>query len=79
MDDKKSLWCDFNRILAQLIISLMRYDYKELSQVAPKFIKISLMNLTVTIEMLEKGRKNEIYSNFDAINTLILVKNPLGT
>jgi len=65
--------------LAQLIISLMRYDYKELSQVAPKFIKISLMNLTVTIEMLEKGRKNEIYSNFDAINTLILVKNPLGT
>lgn len=60
--------------LAQLIISLMRYDYKELSQVAPKFIKISLMNLTVTIEMLESGRKKEIYSNFDAINTLVLAK-----
>jgi transposase len=65
--------------LAQLVISLMRYDYKELSQVAPKFIKISLMNLTVTIEMLESGRKKEIYSNFDTINTQILAKNPLGT
>ena len=65
--------------LAQLVISLMRYDYKELSQVAPKFIKISLMNLTVTIEMLENGRKNNIYSNFDTINTLILVKNAAET
>ena len=65
--------------LAQLIISLMRYDYKELSQVAPKFIKISLMNLTVTIEMLENGRKNDIYSNFDAINTRILVKKSAET
>lgn len=33
--------------LAQLVISLMRYDYKELKNVSPKFIKISLMNLTV--------------------------------
>ncbi|MBI4981457.1 transposase [Candidatus Woesearchaeota archaeon] len=65
--------------LAQLVISLMRYDYKELSQVAPKFIKISLMNLTVTIEMLETGRKKEIYSNFDTINTLILTQKAAGT
>ena len=57
----------------------MRYDYKELSQVAPKFIKISLMNLTVTIEILETGRKKEIYSNFDAINTLILAKKAVET
>jgi len=65
--------------LAQLIISLMRYDYKELSQVAPKFIKISLMNLTVTIEMLENGKKKEIYSNFEAINSLILVRKAVET
>ena len=65
--------------LAQLIISLMRYDYKELRQVAPKFIKISLMNLTVTIEMLENGKKKEIYSNFEAINRLILVQKAVET
>lgn len=58
--------------LAQLVISLMRYDYKELSNIAPKFIKISLMNLTVTV-VYEKNRwKNEIFSNFDPLNTLIL-------
>jgi len=58
--------------LAQLIISLMRYDYKELSTIAPKFIKISLMNLTVTIEYQKNHRHNEIFSNFDPINELIL-------
>ena len=65
--------------LAQLVISLVRYDYKELSQVAPKFIKISLMNLTVTIEMLENGKKKEIYSNFEEINRLILTKKAVET
>jgi transposase len=33
--------------LAQLIISLMRYDYKELENVSPKFIKISLRELCI--------------------------------
>ena len=61
--------------LAQLIISLMRYDYEELKNISPKFIKISLMNLTVTIEMLENERKNLIYSNFEQINRLICVQN----
>ena len=61
--------------LAQLIISLMRYDYKELSQVAPKFIKISLMNLTVTIENEKKMAKRRIFSNFDHINELICCQN----
>ncbi len=61
--------------LAQLIISLMRYDYKELTQIAPKFIKISLMNLTVTIEKSENGRKRRIFSNFETINSLICAKN----
>ena len=61
--------------LAQLIISLMRYDYKEVSQVAPKFIKISLMNLTVTVEIQKSGSKRSIFSNFDLINELICCQN----
>jgi len=61
--------------LAQLIISLMRYDYPEIKQTSPKFIKISLMNLTVTIENLSKGKKRRTYSNFEPINTLICCQN----
>ncbi|MFH1511436.1 MAG: transposase, partial [Candidatus Woesearchaeota archaeon] len=48
--------------LAQLIISLMRYDYESLRNVAPKFIKISLMNLTVTVEIQSLGSKRSIFS-----------------
>lgn len=61
--------------LAQLIISLMRYDYPELKHISPKFIKISLMNLTVTIEKPTNGRKRRIFSNFEAINRLICCQN----
>lgn len=61
--------------LAQLIISLMRYDYKELKQISPKFIKISLMNLTVTIEIQKSRPKRSIFSNFETINTLICCQN----
>lgn len=61
--------------LAQLIMSLIKYDYKELKNTSVKFIKISLMNLTVTIEFLHKHAKREIYSNFDPINELILMQN----
>jgi len=61
--------------LAQLTISLMRYDYKELKQISPKFIKISLMNLTVTIENTKPSTKRRIHSNFDTINTLICCQN----
>ena len=61
--------------LAQLIISLMRYDYVPLRQIAPKFIKISLMNLTVTIEIPKSGTKRRIFSNFEPINTLICCQN----
>ena len=65
--------------LAQLVISLMRYDYKQLSMVAPKFIKISLMNLTVTV-VYEKNRwKSKIFSNFDPLNTLMLTKKAAET
>jgi len=61
--------------LAQLIISLIRYDYKEIKQVSPKFIKISLMNLTVTIEKQKTESKRRIFSNFEPINTLICCPN----
>ncbi|MCK4814283.1 IS1634 family transposase, partial [bacterium] len=35
--------------LAQLIVSLIRFEHTELKHTSPKFIKISLMNLTVTV------------------------------
>ena len=60
--------------IAQLIISLIRYDNKELKKTSTKFIKISLLNLTVTIEKLKNLRKKRIYSNFDWINQLIVLK-----
>jgi len=61
--------------LAHLIISLIRYDEPELKNFSTKFIKISLSNLTVTIEKLNSSRKRRIYSNFDPINELICLKN----
>ena len=61
--------------LAQLIITLLRYENKELKHVTPKFIKTSLMNLTVTVEFLKDRTKRLIYSNFDHINRLILHQN----
>ena len=65
--------------IAQLIISLMRYDYPELKHTSPKFIKISLMNLTVTVEKLSKRIIKRIFSNFDHINTLICCQNNVIT
>jgi len=61
--------------LAQLIISLMRYDHPELKHTSPKFIKISLMNLTVTIEKLSKSKKRRTYSNFEPLNTMVCCQN----
>ena len=61
--------------IAQLIISLIRFEHKELKHTSPKFIKISLMNLTVTVEFKKKGGKRRIYSNFNTISNLILAKN----
>lgn len=58
--------------IAQLFISLMRYEMKELKHTSTKFIKKSLMNLTVTIDYMKNGVKNMIYANFDSINSLIL-------
>ena len=65
--------------LAHLIVSLIRYDEPELKKYSTKFIKLSLMNLTVTIENLNSSRKRRIYSNFDWINKLICLKNEAKT
>lgn len=65
--------------LAQLIISLIRYDNENLKNTSTKFIKISLMNLTVTIEKLNFWKKRRIYSNFDPINELICLENEVIT
>ena len=61
--------------LAQLIMSLIKYEHKELKHTSVKFIKISLMNLTVTVEFLPQRAKRWIYANFDPINELILKQN----
>ena len=65
--------------LAHLIISLIRYDEPKLNSFSTKFIKVSLSNLTVTIENLKKDRKRRIYSNFDPINELICLQNGVIT
>lgn len=61
--------------IAQLFMSLIRYDYDELKHTSTKFIKNSLMNLTVTVDFLARHQKSYIYANFDHINTLILTQN----
>jgi transposase len=61
--------------LAQLIISLLRYVHSELKHTCTKFIKKSLMNLTVTIEKTKNQIKRMVYSNFDPLNTLLIEKN----
>jgi len=58
--------------IAQLFISLMRYEFNELKHKSTKFIKKSLLNLTVTVDFLKGQAKNYIYANFDPINSLII-------
>ena len=58
--------------IAQLFISVIRYVHEELKHTSTKFIKISLSNLTVTVEYLQNDRKRFIYANFDSINGVIL-------
>ena len=60
--------------LAQLFISLIRFENEELKHTSPKFIKISLMNLTVTVEFKKSGEKRYIFSNFNPISQVILGK-----
>ncbi|MCM1986348.1 IS1634 family transposase [Methanococcoides seepicolus] len=58
--------------IAQLFISLMRYEFAELKHTSTKFIKKSISNLTVTVDSWQRKSKKYIYANFDAINTLFL-------
>ena len=63
--------------IAQLFISLMRFEFDEIKHRSTKFIKKSLKNLTLTIKFVKNGVKNYIFSNFDKINSLIITK--MGT
>jgi len=58
--------------IAQLFVSLMRYEIPELKHISTKFIKKALSNLTVTVDSWERKVKSFVYSNFDAINVTIL-------
>ena len=60
--------------IAQLFISLLRYEFNELKHKSTKFIKNSLLNLTVTVDFKGNKSKKYIYANFDDINSLILRK-----
>tara|TARA_B100000315_G_scaffold233160_1_gene246073 strand:- start:89 stop:1498 length:1410 start_codon:yes stop_codon:yes gene_type:complete len=62
-------------LLAQLIISIIRYEYKELKNTSPKFIRNSLSNLTVTVEKRKKAPNRWILSNFNSISQCILMEN----
>lgn len=65
--------------IAQLMISLIRYERVKTKNTSTKFIRQSLMNLTVTIESKPNGRKRRIYSNFDPLNQAILTPDlPFG-
>ncbi|GCC11482.1 hypothetical protein IPdc08_01537 [archaeon] len=61
--------------LAQLFISLIRFEHPELKHTSPKFIKISLMNLTLTVEYKKSGGKRHIFSNFNLLSQVILAQN----
>jgi transposase len=58
--------------IAQLFVSLMRYEVAELKHTSTKFIKKSLSDLTVTVDSWGRKVKRYVYSNFDAINTMVL-------
>ncbi|GBE56385.1 hypothetical protein BMS3Bbin16_00589 [archaeon BMS3Bbin16] len=61
--------------LAQLFISLIRFEHQEMKHTSPKSIKIGLSNLTVTVEKQKTGRIKRIYSNFNPLSTVILGQN----
>ena len=61
--------------ITQLFISLMRYEIPELKHISTKFIKKALSNLTVTVDSWGRKVKTYVYSNFDAINMMVLRSN----
>jgi len=65
--------------LAQVIISLVKFEHKELKTLHPKTIVESVRNLTLTIEHKETFVQNRIISNIDPINKQILGQNTVIT
>jgi transposase len=63
--------------IAQLFISLMRYEFEEIKHRSTKFIKKSLKNLTLTIKFVKNRIRKYIFANFDKIDSLIVTK--MGT
>ena len=61
--------------IAQIFVSLIRFEIPELKHTSTKFIKTALSNLTVTVDSWMRKTKKFIHSNFDAINTMILYHN----
>ncbi|MFO8108928.1 MAG: IS1634 family transposase, partial [Thermoplasmata archaeon] len=61
--------------LAQLFISLIRFEHKELKHTSPKFIKISLMNLTVTVEFEKTNKKSTFFPTLTRYLGLFWTKN----
>jgi transposase len=62
----------FIGFLAQVIVSMIRYEVPELKKSSTKFIITSLQNLTATYIHDSKGLIRRIYSNFEPVNTRIL-------
>ena len=58
--------------LAQLFISLIRFEHPQLKHTSPKFIIVALMNLTVTVEKRGNQTERYIFSNFNPISEIIL-------
>ena len=58
--------------LAQVIVSMVRYEMPELRKRSTRFIIDSLQNLTVTYVYDRKQATRRIYSNFEALNSRIL-------
>jgi transposase len=57
--------------LAQLVVSMLRYQHASLRKVSTKFIVQSLSNFALTIVVRNHRVKKRVFSNFDWINTLI--------
>jgi transposase len=62
----------FIGFLAQVIVSMIRYEVPELKKSSTKFIISSLQNLTVTYIYDNKSALRRIFSNFEPINSHIL-------
>ena len=58
--------------LAQLFISLLRYEVPKAAHTCTKFIKKSLQKLTDTVVRAPSGATRHIFANFDELNSAIL-------